>query len=269
MRLTEIKKYFHIYKITVKYSVINAMAYRTSFLIELFVEVGYQLLGIVFFGVLYGNISSLGGWTYYEMMLLLGIDIIVSELIVGFSFALNINHLSDKIRDGQFDLILTKPISSLFNATLSQPYISSFISTIPGIVLVGISLSNLDIDLKFINLIGGILLILSGVLIAYFFMVIVSSLCFIWVGASSLPRFSTHILFAFSDKPYSIYKGVSKVILYTVVPAVFLSSVPSSVILGIGNRYLIILSFIICIVLYYFSRYMWNKMIGYYSSASS
>ena len=104
------------------------MTSRTNFLIMLGVEVFYTIAFLLFFNILYGNITALAGWTYYEMLLLLGFNTVMSELLVGFIFANGANALPKRVLTGRVDYFLLKPVSNIFFLMLLQPYFPSIVS---------------------------------------------------------------------------------------------------------------------------------------------
>ena len=77
------KKYLKLYKTFLKYSLIGEMAYKTDFITQIIVELGHAAILVVFFQILYSNVSEIAGWSYYEVLFLTGLNIVNAELLYG------------------------------------------------------------------------------------------------------------------------------------------------------------------------------------------
>lgn len=265
-----IVRYLKLYLKLARFNLIYITTYRVSFLIEMCVELFYFIALIVLFNVLYGNIKSIVGWSYYEMLFLIGIETIMSELFVGLVFANNTNDLPNKIRTGMVDFALLKPLSSLFSLTISTPYLPSLLSIIPGFYLLYLSLNHLHIKLGALNVLGGLLLLGAGFIIGYSVMVIITSLSFIFINANAIPRLGMNTIINFTTRPHQIFKGIIlKTIFYLVVPVVFVVSIPTSVFIRSFSTLYVLSGIILAIIFLNIAKIVWSHMIGYYSSASS
>lgn len=266
----KLSRYIKLYFKFCRFNFIYITTYRVSFLIEMGVELFYFVALIILFNVLYGNIKSIAGWTYYEMLFLIGIETIMSELFVGLVFANNTNDLPYKIRMGAIDFALLKPLSSLFSLTISSPYLPSLFSCLPGFYLIYVSLTNLHIKIGLLNFAGGMILLAAGFIIGYSVMVIISSLTFLFVNANALPRLGMNAIINFTTRPHQVFRGlILKTIFYFIIPVVFVVSIPSSVFIRSFSLTYVLLGIFISMLFLYFANRVWYKMIKYYSSASS
>lgn len=268
MSLLAIKKYPKIYLTLLKYSFIEGTTYHISFLIQLFVEIGYSFALILFFYVIYSNIKEIVGWNYNEILFLLGLSIIADEVLLGAVSIFNLRRLPDKIRTGEIDFTLLKPIHSLFHLSLGKPYFTSFLSVIPGCYLMHYSIKQLGLGIEFFDLISGLFIFICGLIIGYSILVIISSLSFVFINAKPLPKIAENIMF-YNERPHQVYRGFLKLIFFYIFPVVFICSIPSSAILrGVEPEYLL-LSFILASVFLFGSVKIWNRLIKNYTSASS
>ncbi|MDO8497091.1 MAG: ABC-2 family transporter protein [bacterium] len=265
-----LKKYFKVYYRFLRFNLIYSMTYRASFLMELSIEILYTLTVLVFFNVVYGNIRQVAGWSYYEIMFLIGLDIIMSELFVATIFALNTNNVPEAIKNGTVDSILLKPINSQFSLTISRTYIPSIITMIPGFYLLYFALEHLHITLQPINVIMGVLILLCGFIITYSIMTIATSLAFYFTNAKLFPRIGMDMVMYFESRPHSIFNTVIlKLLFFLLIPAVFVASIPTwTIIRGVEWHY-VVMAVILACIFFKASTSIWNKMILYYSSATS
>jgi len=268
MVIKKFKKHLRLYTKLLKFSLITSTTYHIGFLISIIVDVGYQITFILFFKIIYQNVSSIAGWNYYEVLFLAGLDIVTSATIFGLVCIYNLRRLPDKIRNGDMDLILTKPINSLFGATFFTPYITIVIDSLSGVFLMIYSLHNLNLKIKLIDILSTIFLLVCGQIIAYCLVVIPASLSFVFLSSTNNEKFGEKIIL-FSSNPHHIYEGLLRKIFFYVLPIVFISSIPAYTILrGAKGKYLL-LGAVLAIILLFITIKLWNKMIKYYSSASS
>lgn len=264
------KKLFNIFLRYLKMDMMYDLSSRTSFMIMVGVEVFYVVASMIFFNVLYGNIKTLVGWSYYEMLLLVGFDTVMTELLIGFIFANGTNALPKRITTGYVDYFLLKPVPSYFLLNFVQPYFPSLVSTGFGFLLMGIALTHLSIPLSVLTIVGTLILAGCGFAIGASIMIIVASLAFKFSDAKTLPRIGMNTVIFFSDKPHHMFNNVIlKSIFFLIIPAVFLSSIPMySLTHGVVPSYLIS-ALILAFVFIHMSKKIWDRMIINYTSASS
>jgi ABC-2 type transport system permease protein len=261
-------KYLKIYRHLWKFELIRAMNYRISFFIELVVELGYTAGMILFFQIVYSNVPTIAGWSYAEMIFLIGVSIVTSEIMVGLVYVWNLRVLPEKIKDGDVDVILVKPLHSLFQLSLGQPYFASIITMLPGIFLIGYALKLLPLDITAVDLLGGLIIIVCGVLISYSLMVLISSLSFVFTNAEKLPDVALDGLW-FGSNPHQVYMGSLRLFFTILFPVVFRASVPVAAwIRGLQWEYMFLSAFL-ALLFFYGMTQVWDLLIRNYSSASS
>lgn len=268
MVIKKIKRYIKIYLLLIKYSFMEIVIYRVSFLVELAVKLGYQGVGILFLNIVYSNVKEIAGWNFYDIIFLAGIDIITSEILLGALSIFNLRTLPEKISSGNLDITLLKPLNCLFQVSLGHPYVMSFISTISGFYLMYYAIVHSTLTLNIFNLSIILILLICGFVIGYSILVITASLSFIFINTSTLPTIGEHILF-YKSNPHHVYQGALKLILFYIFPVVFISSIPASTIVhGIEIKHLLS-SILTSAIFLFLAIKIWNRMIKYYSSASS
>lgn len=269
MAIETIKKYLKIYPILLKYSVIQSTAYRANFLMEIFVEFGYAAVFVLFFYVLFGHITEIAGWNYYEMLFLAGLNSAFGELLWGMVFVFGLSRLPEDIKNGNVDIALLKPINPLFNLTLSKPYFTCFVSSLFGIALMYYAILKLDRLVQISDVFFGLIIFMCGMIIAYSISVIFSSLSFRFLNVPSFPAISELVLDRYTRYPHTVYRGVLRIVFFFVIPTVFISSIPASTVLrGVEFQY-VFLGIGLAAIFLCAAILVWNRMIRYYSSASS
>jgi ABC-2 type transport system permease protein len=94
------------------------MQYRANFLIEVTMGLVYQGTGVLFLWIVLSRFQALGGWTLGEIAFLFGLRLLVHGM-QGIIFG-NLIQVDRKVRLGEFDQYLTRPLSPLLQI-MSQP----------------------------------------------------------------------------------------------------------------------------------------------------
>lgn len=263
-----IKKYLKIYLMLLRFSLIDIFTYRVNFLMGLVIDFGYQMTLIVFFQVIYGNISEINGWTYYQILVLMGFSLISIQILLATTYVFNIFRLPHKIKTGEFDFVLLKPINSMFTSTLAHIYFTGFIGTISGIFMVFIGLRNLSYQIILTDIVGTGIIFICGLIIGYSIFTTITSLSFRYINTDIMPQISMNIM-GFRNNPHTIYSGVTKRILLYILPVVFLASIPADTLInGLGKENLS-LAIVMAVISLTVTGFTWKQMLKFYSSASS
>lgn len=262
-------KYTKIYLMFVKIAVQAHMLYWRNFVICIVVEMFYQGIYLAFFAVILSNIKTISGWGQYEIMTLLGIDTLTSELTTAMVIALNTRQIPRMIWSGELDLVLVRPISTLFYMTLGRPYFPSFVSSLTGFVLIYFGIKGMNISLSLLGITGSILFFIFGFIIIYSMIVFFSLMTFFFQDSTVLPRIGERIAYSFTSRPHDMFTGFFKIVFFVLLPVVYVSSFStSSLTRGIDWPYLG-LAFSLAIISLKAIDLVWEKAIKNYSSASS
>lgn len=202
-----------------KLNLAGAMEFRMSFLLTAGMMVINNVVWIVFWGLYFGRFPVLNGWELQDVMMLWAIA--AGGFGVMATFFGNAMRISNLIATGQLDIYLTQPKPVLLHVLISRMSVSAI-----GDVLFAIIIYVTFGDKSVIGF-GkfGLAMVLST-LIFLFFTVIVGCLAF-WLGnAEGLSFQLFNALLTFTTYPTSIFRGLGKIVLFTVVPAGFISYLP-------------------------------------------
>lgn len=269
MGLKTIQKYIRIYGVLLKYSIIQSTTYRANFFWEQLIELGYQTGLVVFFYALFGHITEIAGWSYYEVLFLAGVNIVYGGLLWGMVFVFGLTRLPEDIKNGNVDIALLKPLNPLFNLTLSKPYFTSLSSPLIGLGIMYYAVLKIGRAIPIQNILFGIIIFCCGLIIAYSIAVMSSSLSFRFINSTAFQQVGERVINMYTRNPHSVYRGGLRIILFFILPLVFVSSIPSSTVLrGVEFEY-VFLGVGLAAIFLCAAILVWNRMIRYYSSASS
>lgn len=265
--LRTVIRYVKIYAQFVKLQAMYHFMYRQGLLMGLLVDLGHVLITIVFFNILYRNVTEVAGWDYHEMLVFLGMHIFSSFAVLNTVSILNLRTLPEKIKNGAVDLVLVKPLSSMFVLSFEKPYLVGFLSALPGVYLIYYGFSHSGHSLSILGVFIATLVFICGYVIAASIQIMMASVSFRWINATTLPKISEKMFTNFKANPRLVYQGMTRVVFTFVFPAVFMASVPAEFLLGeIGIEWLG-LAFLMASIFMILTVKVWNFMIRGYTSA--
>jgi len=110
-------KYIKILTILLKLNFENVLVYRTNAVLIFFGSSLYNFGAVLFLSYLFTQIPLIGGWDKWDMILFFGVGELVYILYLFFT-RLNILYFDKLMRTGNFDFYITKPINSMFYASI-------------------------------------------------------------------------------------------------------------------------------------------------------
>ena len=136
------RRYFEIYGIMMRNSLIREMSFKANFVLWMLVEVLWFCGQIFFFGIIFGQVDRIGDWTKWEVVLLVGTHQMIAQLFQAFFFV-NLSNIPELVRTGKLDSLLVLPLDSQFAVSTKQFSLDSVINGLLGGVVVLVSLSRL------------------------------------------------------------------------------------------------------------------------------
>ena len=122
-----IVRYVRIYAALWRNSVMREMIFRTNFLLWIVVDLLWFGLQLCFIGVVYLHTESIGTWTQWQVVLLIGTSNFIQQVFQGV-FLTNLTHLSELVRTGKLDYLLMQPVNARFIVSFRQIDPGAFIT---------------------------------------------------------------------------------------------------------------------------------------------
>ncbi len=266
--LHEIKKHLKIYFLFMKFSVMSQMEYRSSFIGNMSMETGYLFVKLSYVVVVYQSGAKINGLSPDEILLFIGTFVMLTGFYAGL-FMINNYALRNKIKDGDLDLIITKPISLQFVATLRQADLTLFsVDVIAGLIMVIIAWSRLAIPVTLSTVGGYVGLVIISCLVSYSLFLMPQILSFWLMNTSSIAEI-TDSFWDFNNMPMDIYTGWIKNIGIFLIPIFVVTNFPPLAALNRMPPLYLAWSVVLPLVLFYLVRQLWKRGLRNYSSASS
>ncbi len=266
--LHEIAKHLTIYRLFLKNSLMAQMEYRFNFIGNLVMEIGYLFVKLSYVVVIYRPGVKINGLSPDEILLFIGTFITLTAVYAGL-FMINNFGLRSKIKDGDLDLLLTKPVSLQFMVTLRQADLAIFsVDTIAGGIVVAIAWSRLGIPVTLVTVGGYLSFMAISALVAYSLFLLPQIFSF-WLMNTSAIAEITDSFWDFNNMPMDIYTQWIKQIGVFILPIFVISNFPPMFVLNKMPPLYLGWSVIIPLLLLLAVRLLWRQGLKNYSSASS
>lgn len=214
-----------------KLNILSALAYRTSFLIQVVSMLINDMVMLVLFYFFFSRFGTIG-WMDFQWYIKL-LTVILRWYCVMHIFFYGSRKLGETIMQWQLDAHLLLPKNILIRILVSWVSISAF-----GDLLYGIGLLFLIKNITIIFILKTIFVSLCAGIVFTGFMTIFESLAF-WIWSSKeLSRWIIEAILGPSHYPPDIFKGVVfKLLFMTVIPVFFVSYLPYDIITSPFNIY--------------------------------
>lgn len=257
--LTEVKNQLKIMILSTKYSLMREMLNKVTFFSNIIFMILNNASFIIQWIVLFSLKDSFGGYQLKEVILLWGLA--ASTYGVSRFFFSSAFKLSDTITNGKLDAFLVLPKNVLLSVITSDITVSALGDMLYGyimLIIYGITIKNFFV-FTILSICGG--LILTSI------SVIFSSLSFYITKADLISDTANSLMVYFATYPDSIFKGITKVILYTVVPVGISTYLPVHTIIDF-NIYSFLIVIVLAIVFVTIAYMVFNRGLKKYSSSN-
>lgn len=262
------KRYLDIYKDFVVQYLKILMQSKANFFIGFIGFICTQASGILFLTMIFSQIPNLNGWSFYEILFIYGfaqlprgLDHLFSDYI--WMFSMNV------IVRGEFDRYLLRPLNPLFQVLAETLQLDALGELFVGIIIVVISVLNLDIQITFLRILSFILVIVAGSIIYTAIKLFFASFAF-WIKESITILNIVYMFSDFTKYPTSIYSKGVQIILNFIIPFAFTAFIPASYFLNKSSFvYAVIGTCIVAIISFAIAYATWLKGIGAYESSGN
>jgi len=263
-----LKRYFSIYAMLWRNSIVREMGFKANFILWLFVELLWFVLQLIFVGVLYMHTEHIGTWSKWEVVLLFGASHFIQQIFTAL-FLTNLAGLSELIRTGKLDFMMLLPVNTRFLISLKQVDLGGFISAGTGIAVIIYACRQLGIVPQATQILGFLLFCAVGLLIHYSLMFLLVSVSFWTVRAQGIV-WGYYNLFNISRQPDEAFKGLFKTFFTFVLPMLLVVNVPVRVLIQkFSSPTQLLLMLFLAAICWLASAAFWKFSVTRYTSASS
>ena len=207
---------------TLRNAVAEARANRAALVSQVSIMVLNDIVWVVFWILFFHRVGNVRGWDGDRILLLLAVLTSAGGIALGIlSNARRVGHMAV---DGDLDGVLALPVPPLAHLLLRRVEAVNVGDLVFGILLFAFTGSHtLSRTAVFAGAVIAVATLLTG------FLVLTGSLAF-FIGRNEGGELGFHAMTLLGAYPVDVFAGAVKVVLYTVVPAAFVSSVPARLI---------------------------------------
>ena len=260
---------FTLIKSFIRVSVLQDMAYRANFWIDLLNSILNLVVSIAAIYILFEQITELNGWDLSATLGLVGVYLIVSALrglFIGPSLEALVG-LGQEVWSGNFDFTLLRPINTQFFVTFRIWRLNALLDLFLGMMVIAFAVIRSTSPVLLWNwLLFGITLFAS-VLTLYALLLAFSSLVF-W-SPGFLFTWVFDALFQLARYPVGIYPPALRFLLTWIIPVGLITTIPAMALSGKTQWLTVTLAILVSILLFGAASWLFQKGIRRYHSASS
>ena len=243
------------------------MEYKANLIGGIAVDVIFYSVQYFFFSIIYSYVDTLGSFTREDVMVFLIITFI-SDSFYMFIFAGNIFPLNRLVVQGDLDFVLLKPINSQFLVSFRYVRSHAIFSIIILLLMLVRQTHMHSLEIGIMNYVFFFISFLCGLVIWYALDFLISCLTF-WFRNFSVGGWLSHEILKFSSRPDSIYTGLTRKLLFSLIPMALVSSVPTRILLYGLDIKLLMYQIIISLGFVVATFWIWKRGLLRYESASS
>ncbi|SDT02138.1 ABC transporter permease [Microlunatus soli] len=210
----------------------SAMEYRADFWIAAVGAILQQLVGIVFLVTFFGHVSSLGGWTLWQIAVLHGM--VMAADGIREMFADGAWKLRADVNTGSFDRVLVRPLPPALQQATALASIHGIGNAGLGAVVLVLGLARSGPDWHWWSIPVVIMAVLCGTVLNTAISFLTNMIAFWEPSAqSAFPTFVA-LVRDFAKFPLDIYGAAVRLVVTFLLPYGLISYFPSRLVLGIG-----------------------------------
>jgi ABC-2 type transport system permease protein len=207
------------------------MAYEADFVVLMLSAVLVQVSGLAFIWAIFQRIPDVNGWTFWQVVMMYALVFVTEG--VGSLFFEGTWRLNWLIYSGQFDQVLTRPLSPIVQVLAGAVGFNGLGNLVTGFVLVAMALANVPLEWTPGRILFLVVLVISASAIRVSINLASAASAF-WIRSPwSMFSFAVHRMSEFAKYPISIYALAVQAFIVVAVPFAFVSFFPTAFVFGV------------------------------------
>ncbi len=244
------------------------MVFRLDFFAPFLVDGSLFVIQLLAFGAVYSHVDRIGSWGKGEMILYIGTFSLLNALSMTICF-FGVNSIPYKVRSGELDLYLSKPISPLFRLTFENISPGSLPLVIMSVCIIGYGAATARTALTPKTL-GAYVFWVAVMGILYYEMeVLMRSVSLYIVSMARMEQLEEACINLCMKLPGIAFHGIYKVIFYCILPYGIMATLPVQSMIGEMNWRTAACGMGVVILFSGITATVWRRGLRHYNSASS
>lgn len=242
--------------------------FRLDFFAPFFVDGSLFLIQLLAFGVVYSNVETIGSWGKGEMILYIGTFSLLNAVNMTIYF-FGTTAIPQKIRSGELDLYLSKPVSPLFRLTFENISPGSIPLILMSICIIAFGVSKLERGLTLAGLASYLFWIVLMEILYYEMEILIRSVSLYIVSMARMEQLEEAGIDLCMKLPGIALHGVYKVIFYLILPYGIMATLPVQSMVGEMTLQRAVYGIGVVVLFTAITCAMWTHGLKHYNSAGS
>lgn len=242
--------------------------FRFDFFAPFFVDGSLFAIQLLAFGAVYANVDRIGSWGRGEMILYIGTFSLLNAVNMTIYF-FGINSIPYKVRSGELDLYLSKPVSPLFRLTFENISPGAVPLILMSVCIIVYGIASLQMTLTLVIAAAYIFWLVLMEILYYEMEVLIRSVSLYVVSMARMEQIEEAGLDLCMKLPGIALYGVYKVIFYLILPYGIMATLPVQSMIGELNLQRTLYGIGVAVLFTVFTCIIWKNGLKHYNSASS
>lgn len=266
-RMAVLTRHLRLWRRLIAVAMIREMHYRAHFLATVSVGLAQLVLALVPILLLFSYTDSIRGWSGAQVVALVGLYQLLTGLLGAF-VAPNMARMTGLIRRGELDLLLIRPVSAQFYATVRWVVPAELVTALTGLVVLVAGLTAAGVVPGPLEILQAGLLVGIGIVLLSCAWSALAYLAF-WLGAVDPVSMLFSELVRGGQYPIAFFPSAVRAFFIFAFPVAFATSFPAQALGGDGSWSTVGLGAGMALVAMVLVRVYWLRAIRTYASASS
>ncbi len=266
------RRYVRLYLALMALNLRASWQFPGQMMLRVVVTIVLEGLQLLVLWVVLDRFGSVGGWTFWEVALLLALKDLAHTVYYQLFWT---GGLDTAVIHGDLDKLLVRPMNPLIHFLADHEQSPARIPmALFSVGLITLASTQIPIEWTFLKLLGLTIGFVGGVLIYTGIQLLGSSLAFWTKREDTLTVFLPWITNTFTQYPLHIYGTVVLAVLTFALPFAFMNFIPVAFVIDRGGDllftpYLVFAAPVIGLLLLGLGRVVWNRGLRVYESAGT
>lgn len=244
-----------------------ALQYRLEFVVEGLLALLWMAVTLVPLVVVFGTRNAVAGWTFAEMLVVLGWFVALKGVLEG-TLSPSLMQVIDHVRKGTLDFVLLKPADAQLLVSLAKMEPWRIIDFAGAGLIFAYAFREIGHGPALAHVLLAAALLFAAVLVLYSIAILVVSIAFIAVRVDNL-LYLFQSVFDVARWPSSVFRGALAMVFTYILPLALMTTYPALALLGKLNARTAIGALLGSLAFAGVARVIWLSSIRRYTSASS
>lgn len=261
------RRVFNVLRALLHASVALALQYRIEFVVEGALALLWLAVTLVPLLVVFGNRGAVAGWTFPEMLVVLGWFVALKGVLEG-TLSPSLLQVVDHVRKGTLDFVLIKPADAQLLVSFANVEPSRVVDLLGAGGIFVYAFHQIGHPPSPAQIALAAILLCTAILVLYSIAILVVSIAFIAVRVDNL-LYLFQSVFDVARWPSSVFRGVLAVLFTFVLPLALMTTYPALALLGKLTLQTLFAAVGGSLAFAAIARLIWIASIRRYTSASS